>query len=530
MLVRDLLEFHSFLKSADLIAGEQGLSNQISDITVMEAPDFPNWVNGGEFVLSTFFSVKENIQKQIEIIEQLSRHGVAALGIKTGRYIDRVDPNVIKAADKLGFPLFTLSKKTKFRHVIRLVSEQLIDRPEDHTQDIIQFHDKLMALAVKGQTDLLCEEIATQTGYPCAIYTENREKVSGQLQIDSNKEGIVTETAISNFVDNLMDEYAWNNQPKEYRKGSYVVVGCSVKEELTNILIFSDVDQWRYYESMLARVAANAISTCFLEDHVQRNVEKRMKSTFIEEVIGKGMHPDDLTTKADFFSWKLYDNYQVIVVRLTDTEGLTQEAFRLLAERWAYELNEVFPSLISMNRKDEFIGLLSLPHDSYFTRVSFHKKTMRDIVKKIFYHSPVKSKVKIGVGSIFDNSSQLKNSYRQARSLIESNVNSEKNIYYAADYLLELLILQSKSLPEFNLLNKYLLDPVQSYDQKNGTELVKSVTSVVHMESLDEAARHLFVHVNTLRKRLKKVDELTGIDPLKGTGRLMWLTLLLRIE
>ena len=45
------------LADARVLAGENGLSREVTQVTVGEVPDIGDWLTGGELVPSTFFAV-----------------------------------------------------------------------------------------------------------------------------------------------------------------------------------------------------------------------------------------------------------------------------------------------------------------------------------------------------------------------------------------------------------------------------------------------------------------------------------------
>ena len=52
---------------------------------------------------------------------------------------------------------------------------------------------------------------------------------------------------------------------------------------------------------------------------------------------------------------------------------------------------------------------------------------------------------------------------------------------------------------------------LETFDKKNGTDYLNTlVTLVVHNCSIEETAKALFVHYNTVRYRLRKIKELLG--------------------
>jgi len=58
-----------------------------------------------------------------------------------------------------------------------------------------------------------------------------------------------------------------------------------------------------------------------------------------------------------------------------------------------------------------------------------------------------------------------------------------------------------------------LLDPLLAYDAEHGTELVRTLEVFLRCSgSWTKAAEAMFVHVNSLRYRIRRIEELTGRD------------------
>jgi DNA-binding PucR family transcriptional regulator len=58
-----------------------------------------------------------------------------------------------------------------------------------------------------------------------------------------------------------------------------------------------------------------------------------------------------------------------------------------------------------------------------------------------------------------------------------------------------------------------LLDPLLAYDREHGTELVRTLAVFLGCSgSWTKAAELMFVHVNSLRYRIRRIEELTGRD------------------
>ncbi|HEX7267286.1 MAG TPA: helix-turn-helix domain-containing protein, partial [Streptosporangiaceae bacterium] len=59
-----------------------------------------------------------------------------------------------------------------------------------------------------------------------------------------------------------------------------------------------------------------------------------------------------------------------------------------------------------------------------------------------------------------------------------------------------------------------LLTPLLAYDRDHGTELVSTLQVFLACSgSWSKAAEAMFIHVNSLRYRIRRIQELTGRDP-----------------
>ncbi|XKH52954.1 PucR family transcriptional regulator [Citricoccus nitrophenolicus] len=68
----------------------------------------------------------------------------------------------------------------------------------------------------------------------------------------------------------------------------------------------------------------------------------------------------------------------------------------------------------------------------------------------------------------------------------------------------------------------HVLEPIQRYDAIHGTDLLTTVEAFVRVRgSLAEASRELYLHVNTVRKRMARLGAVLGLDPLDPEGYLV---------
>ena len=82
----DILKL-DLLTGAEVIAGDSGLNNEITSVNVMEVPDIVDWVRPGEFLLTTAYSLADNLEEFNNLIPSFAERGVCGMGLKVKRYI-----------------------------------------------------------------------------------------------------------------------------------------------------------------------------------------------------------------------------------------------------------------------------------------------------------------------------------------------------------------------------------------------------------------------------------------------------------
>ena len=112
---RDVLRIEC-LGRARVVAGEDGLDNEVRWITVGEEPDLPDWVFGGELICSTLFAVKPN--RLGDYVKGLSDVGVAGMLIKPERFLGTIPRSVLELADRESFPVAELPNNVFWSRVL----------------------------------------------------------------------------------------------------------------------------------------------------------------------------------------------------------------------------------------------------------------------------------------------------------------------------------------------------------------------------------------------------------------------------
>jgi hypothetical protein len=126
----DCLKLPSF-KGAKVVAGKSGLSHAVDSCSVLEWTNVDEYrdiyFRKNELVITSFYSVRNDIDAQCEIIRYLSKYDTAGiLHYYTGVILDHLDSRVIETAEQLDYPLIVMpDTATTFSCAIGDVMESL---------------------------------------------------------------------------------------------------------------------------------------------------------------------------------------------------------------------------------------------------------------------------------------------------------------------------------------------------------------------------------------------------------------------
>jgi PucR family transcriptional regulator, purine catabolism regulatory protein len=158
--VRDLLGIPS-LRGSTVLGGAKGLDRIVRRLNVMEVPDILPWVKPHELLLTTGFPLRHAggsvdvtsgaaVAALVQLVCDLDARGLAAVGVKLGRYLDEVPRAVVSTADELGFPLIRVPSGVAFDDVISDVFTALLDRQSAAVRRTDEVHRALAAIVLAG--------------------------------------------------------------------------------------------------------------------------------------------------------------------------------------------------------------------------------------------------------------------------------------------------------------------------------------------------------------------------------------------
>lgn len=130
LTVKDCLELEVF-KNARVLAGEVGLDNDVKLVSVLDISEAKDMdllgSDSDEIYLTSFLTVKDDVAKQCEIIRGIAGKGCAALAVfHVGKVLKKIDGQVLAAANEAGLPLLQMPAEATYPKVISKIMDEVL--------------------------------------------------------------------------------------------------------------------------------------------------------------------------------------------------------------------------------------------------------------------------------------------------------------------------------------------------------------------------------------------------------------------
>lgn len=531
--VSEILELDYF-KEATVLCGEKGLDNYITKVNVMEVPDIIDWVKPGEFLLTTAYSIKDDILKLNELIPVMKRIGVAGLGIKTKRYIDKLPQSVLDTANAYNLPVISIPLALSFGDIISNILASVVNRQMKLLIQIDGFNTRLKEIMLRGgELNEIASMIEGVVNAPVAIY----EEIFKDYVCVGKEEYLLT---LNNIIES---EFIKRTSKSRQAFGKYdikehedLIDGIPVKRLMIPIcsdeifygyVVIWDVDN-NILDTTLVMIEA-AISLIALNSSKKLSIyenENKHKIDFIEELLSsQETQQKRAVEKASYFDFNIGHVYGVLLVSID--KMFTEVAITPNNTKMLKQLNSKLISVVERlqrfykgemiygNKSDRVIFLLGYDQSIDETTMKKHMLQVGDELLKSARFENIHSKISVGIGRTYSDHKMLYKSYREAqRSVKKMGLNkSGKNILHFDELGIYRILSNEEVQPEIEQFFIENLGSIVAYDREKGTELLKTLNVYFACGgNLKRVSEEMYTHYNTVIYRMQRIKEIGNID------------------
>lgn len=532
--VGELLQLPA-MRGAELIAGQGGLDRIITSVNIMEVPEITRYIKGNELLLTTTYPIKDDIKAQRRLIIDLHREGVAALAIKPIFYGNEVPAVMVELANELNIPLIRLPDDASFNDILNPVLGEILNRQASILRRNEETHQALTAIVLAGGSlEEIAQMLATLQGCPISIHSANWQRLifSVPLQISEHVPGstlqAMKELALG-LNENLMKMDALHAADGHYR---VVRDGLTLafrthpvtvaRETFAHLVVWLFLPDSTGYDILAMEQASTVVALEITKLRAVATVEQRFRSYFIEDIIqGKIESRSIAISRGVSYGWDLGASFIPVLLEIDEfrrfyhqPEPSPAQILRRLWNAVSVSTAVYARGCIVVDRGTRILALLRATGSVGGQDAGQIIGGMAEMINEELREQENVS-VSFGVGRRIEDILGLRTALNQATAALEIGqlINGPASVTSFDDLGFYRVLFANHNRDAMNQFSQDLLRPLLESDRSHNTDFIHTLEIVLKCNgNLRAASRELFVHYNTLRYRVSRIEEMTKLD------------------
>ena len=257
------------------------------------------------------------------------------------------------------------------------------------------------------------------------------------------------------------------------------------------------------------------------QDKKIAEIELRLKGNFIEDLIlTQYSNPDSIMNRARAINYNITLPHRVLVAEIENMKNIAAH-FKHNSEALADYKVELISSIQNCIDQSS-TGIACYHKDDILLVVQLETKTesiraQKELSEKIIQlaKAQFKAKLFIGIGSICSEFSDYPKSYLSAKKSLEigSYMITEGQVRSFEQFSVHALFMSTIKPAELYNYARGQLGALLDYDDTHHTELLKTLQEFLYLRNnIERTARAISMSVSGLKYRLKKIENIIGLD------------------
>lgn len=245
----------------------------------------------------------------------------------------------------------------------------------------------------------------------------------------------------------------------------------------------------------------NVIALKINQEKSITEMELSLKRDYLYELLLGLETEENLYRKGRFLTFNFEEPHKIIVLRLN---------------KLAHDITDLVLEKIR-NRMDIASVEFNMIHNNKFVVIS-HEEDAKKLARKLLeLHDSLYPDytATIGISNIVITPNDYVNGYWEAKKACEFGLHfdtNQKEVHFD-DLGIVGMLLQADHVERISRFKEKYLNKLIQYDLESNTDLINTLKVYLENESvIQSSAKVLFVHYNTLRNRIKRIEEILELD------------------
>ncbi|EGO65247.1 PucR family transcriptional regulator [Acetonema longum] len=514
--VRDALLIGG-LQHSRLIGGKDGLDRKIGCVDILEVPDASLWLREHELLVTTCYAVRNDPEEQLNILRAMARSGSAALAVKFGRFVGSPPPEMMKLADELAIPLLDVPDGVSFLDITHPVMTAIVNRQAEKLAYSEKVHRRLTQLALEQHgLPPVAVELAQLLERP-VMMADDSFKLIAASDATSEAWGAGISVKLKKQPDSYYvqtagiccDVFPVDVQTRRY--GYILVVRPAEPDMLTDM------------QNVAVEHAVTVAALQLAREEAVREARHSTNRDFLEDLIAGAIPNREMAiTRGEAMGLRLDEPYYIMVADIDGFTGVLakQQKSECMARQMKGELLRLVEQAAAVWQRRTMIVSRS---DSVVIILSVGQKGSCDWRKRLAaFADGIQGRVRqrwseitltIGISRLGSDILDFSGNYHHVRDMIRivRKLYGRGRTVFWDD--MEIYNLLSGDRKQLEIFYRGTLGGIDRPDIKNRQDLLETLEIYLECQgNVVAAAEKLFIHRNTLRYRLERLQELLGRD------------------
>ncbi|HUZ86786.1 MAG TPA: PucR family transcriptional regulator ligand-binding domain-containing protein [Candidatus Baltobacterales bacterium] len=543
----------SILGAATLIAGGEGLDRPVEWVRLMETPEVQP--RAGDLLFTTGFPIKDDPDAQIRLVSRIAESGGAGLVVRPMPYLRKLPPEMVAEADRLHVPLFTVGADVQLIDLMAPLLERIINAEHWRLKRSIEIHHRFTELVLDGKgVNEICRTLAELLESAVVVEDASFHLLAhaGGSADPHRKETILRQGTPQRVlfdpqIQRVLREVEAMRGP--LKVPAFPHLGMSRERLIAPILAANQVlgyisilDHPPHNEElafMAIEQAALVLALSIAKERELSEVEGRVRGEFLEDLL-HGTYGEESAAqrRARHIGYPLHGSHIVMLVDIDDFRGftrarqITEDAIQALKREFLRRVAGVvrasYQRALVQGRSDQVVSLLPLGSEAGDNQARSHALGLQ--VQQVIADWKPGFTVSVGFSGPVEAPVGVAGALREVTSVMESLARFKRWSQVVAVPELGLTGLLAAVTDERLVdYSRRHLGPLIEHDSARKGSLVPTLRAYLETGEQQQAAQRLRIHPNTLRYRLDRIREISGID-LEDPETRLNLSVALRVQ
>ncbi|MGX7151200.1 PucR family transcriptional regulator [Enterococcus ureasiticus] len=536
LTVKNFLQLTPF-KTFQLVAGANGIENEITGVNILDNPDASDWLSAGELLITSGYFFSENAEIQKRFIQRFKEINCSAICIKPHIYLKGIPESMRRLADELALPIIEIPYGIAFSKIMNIVMAEISGRMNELNQASLDIHSQFFEISLHGGgMKKIASGLAKMVHNPvvlvdadwsvAAVNDDEQPLIQGTIK----KTGDTLTFPIQTITD-LPTDFERIQKPitraiffeeKEYP--------CVIMPVYFDTIHYGFILVYQVERPLtdLDYVALENGSMAFALEQMRlfeiERTENRIRRDFFDQLLSGQIKDLDALSAYDTTIDPTL-NYTVLILSIQtigheadslmkkkQTEDRLMKS--LLSSLTTYAANR-FPHLHLFSRKNQLVMLLGT--DPKLSSLKTHNEisdTAERIRMYLEQQGQSEREIFCTIGSTLP-ILELSQSFEEAKKVIQllEDDTKEEKIYFFNDFYFDSFLVDSISKEQGKKFYTHYLNTLLAYDKDNKTSFTPTLKAyLAHHLNIATTSRALFIHRNTLLYRIDKIKGLLPVD------------------